>query len=153
MGTGRGSRSARSGFRAGLARMVFAVLAAGCAPDDPFDSPCDREYSGFSLCACNNPCPGNATCSDNLADSKAECSCPAEGGWCIADELCCTSGEICCQSGGKCCAGGMLCFNGECCRPLCEGRECGPDGCGNANGCGTCSGSDLCQGGSCVPPG
>ena len=34
------------------------------------------------------------------------------------------------------------------CQPLCDGVDCGDDGCGGS--CGTCTGQDSCEGGSCV---
>ncbi len=35
------------------------------------------------------------------------------------------------------------------CEPLCEGKECGPDGCGGV--CGSCTGGESCQNGQCKP--
>ena len=42
------------------------------------------------------------------------------------------------------------------CTPTCAGKQCGDDGCGNANGCGACPGgaacvNNSCQGGECQP--
>lgn len=37
------------------------------------------------------------------------------------------------------------------CDPLCDGKECGPDGCGNL--CGICSESEWCASGKCLPDG
>jgi len=36
------------------------------------------------------------------------------------------------------------------CKPLCKGRQCGPDGCGVLDGCGSCDEGYECQDGRCV---
>jgi len=44
------------------------------------------------------------------------------------------------------------CVCGSECEPLCDGRACGPDGCGGT--CGTCSDEQMCEDGQCqaIPP-
>ncbi|MFH1532741.1 MAG: hypothetical protein ABIK09_18615 [Pseudomonadota bacterium] len=47
------------------------------------------------------------------------------------------------------CPEGSWCVNGGCqCKPSCEGKECGSDGCGG--GCGVCSWPLLCSAGVCA---
>ena len=50
------------------------------------------------------------------------------------------------------CGPGQTCQDGWCvsggCVPACDGRQCGPDGCGGS--CGWCSGSASCQAGTCI---
>ena len=42
------------------------------------------------------------------------------------------------------------CLDGVCvCKPNCDGRECGGDGCGGS--CGECSDGETCQDGTCAP--
>jgi|GEM_PF-1393083 len=36
------------------------------------------------------------------------------------------------------------------CQPACDGKECGPDGCGTGGTCGTCSPWDTCEAGLCT---
>ena len=49
------------------------------------------------------------------------------------------------------CAEGKVCQNNECkCDDQCQGKECGPDGCGGE--CGSCPDGQECNaGGSCIP--
>lgn len=64
-----------------------------------------------------------------------------------------TTPTFSCQSGWFDCDGNII--NGcesQCC-PNCSGKQCGPDGCGNANGCGTCSSPATCTtSGQCCTP-
>ena len=48
------------------------------------------------------------------------------------------------------CAAGKWCVDGACvCKPACEGKACGPDGCGGT--CGTCGADQVCDAaGQCV---
>ncbi len=42
-----------------------------------------------------------------------------------------------------------MCQGGTCrCRPQCDGKTCGPDGCGGS--CGTCGAQEVCDGGTCL---
>lgn len=51
--------------------------------------------------------------------------------------------------GGRC-EGAQVCFEGFCCDPFCQGRQCGDDGCGGS--CGDCpDGQDCWQGVCCTP--
>ena len=61
-------------------------------------------------------------------------------------------GETCDTCPVDCgCLEGFMCVGGECveaCVPDCEGKECGPDGCGGV--CGECEPGLFCNGGSCM---
>eukprot|EP01062_Namystynia_karyoxenos_P080585 TRINITY_DN86_c0_g3_i1.p1 TRINITY_DN86_c0_g3~~TRINITY_DN86_c0_g3_i1.p1 ORF type:complete len:537 (+),score=105.67 TRINITY_DN86_c0_g3_i1:37-1611(+) len=81
------------------------------------------------------PCPSNA--------SHPYHCCPAGrsgSGGCPAGTHCCPY----CHAGRRC-----LC-TAHGCRPRCEDRECGDDGCGGDTGCGTCSPGYRCAAGRCV---
>ncbi|HOU53547.1 MAG TPA: hypothetical protein PLQ97_06430 [Myxococcota bacterium] len=114
----------------------FAVVclagAVGCGPDLVFDHPCDRESPQFQPCQCLG-CLG-----DQCEVSGLQCLCHGSGpdgasGWC----------------GSSCCSPGEVCFQETCCRPRCDGIECGDDGCGGT--CGTCSGcGETCEEGHCL---
>lgn len=68
---------------------------------------------------------------------------------CLADKYSCTSdycepitGEVSHVNIGEC-------VKGKACKPDCDGRDCGPDGCGGW--CGTCDpGAEYCDGGKCI---
>ena len=47
----------------------------------------------------------------------------------------------------KRCQESLLCVEAKCCKPSCEGKVCGDDGCGG--NCGTCEGAATCQDGQC----
>ena len=51
---------------------------------------------------------------------------------------------------GKCAADQVCTDEGKCCTPQCEGKECGPDGCGGT--CGTCQDGQKCVVDQCVWP-
>ena len=44
----------------------------------------------------------------------------------------------------------VLVTSSECCKPVCDGKECGDDGCGGS--CGECGESMFCYGGACAAP-
>ena len=122
--------------------------------------------------------PGEFFCDDDF--TKAECSqdgqdfttepCPDEN-YCDAGEcfpwFCTPSSTFCtgevakvCDSKGSavtneldCSAAGQYCADGACidCQPECEGKTCGPDGCGGE--CGQCEPGQVCINGVCPPPG
>ena len=122
--------------------------------------------------------PGEFFCDDDF--TKAECSqdgqdfttepCPDEN-YCDAGEcfpwFCTPSSTFCtgevakvCDSKGSavtneldCSAAGQYCADGACidCQPECEGKTCGPDGCGGE--CGQCEPGQVCINGICPPPG
>jgi hypothetical protein len=93
--------------------------------------------------------------------------CTADGGSCQQNSDCCSDncfGQVCadpvtecdgaaCPAGASGCCAGTCCQEptnqcnalGECCAPNCNGKQCGPDGCGNTGTCGTCSGDLTCD--------
>ena len=66
------------------------------------------------------------------------CTCNSCGSGCGEDQTLCTDE-------------GLICDGGQCaeCPPQCEGKQCGPDGCGGS--CGACPGTAVCNetNGSC----
>jgi hypothetical protein len=100
------------------------------------DRPCGDPF----LCingSCEEPIPGGP-----CPDGQLECS-----GRCVdlrADAANCGDCGVACESGQGCCDG--VCDTSCVCQPKCEGRECGPDGCGGT--CGTCAGT-TCSTSTC----
>lgn len=134
--------------------------AAGedCNACEPGSKKCDGE----SVATCeptgqtfeSTPCPGGKTCIG--LGQCVECDGPED---CSALDAACKVGV--CGSGNRCVPGnapnGMACdtngragtcSNGTCqCMPQCNGKQCGPDGCGGE--CGSCS--QVCtSSGRCV---
>ncbi|MDH5672577.1 MAG: S8 family serine peptidase [Myxococcales bacterium] len=70
---------------------------------------------------------------------SGRCEGTPNGGGCYCDAACVELGD-CCESACSLC--------GACCEPQCEGKVCGPDGCGGS--CGECGGGELCDGWSCI---
>lgn len=48
------------------------------------------------------------------------------------------------------CKAPQVCFQGQCCEPFCQGRECGDDGCGGT--CGSCQDGKTCFLNTCCTP-
>lgn len=115
-------------------------------------------------CTCTRSCPDCQVCDaesgDCIADPSqegADCGdCQVcHDGQCIGCPNCCAANGVCkagntnpaCGSSGTCdeCTGQEQCQNRQCvCVPDCDGKTCGPDGCGNHCGSGcppnaTCS--------------
>jgi hypothetical protein len=59
-------------------------------------------------------------------------------------------GECSSSCGLSCCTQGQVCVDGSyCCTPACDGKQCGPNGCGGT--CGECAGGQTCnEAGQCV---
>ncbi len=100
---------------------------------------------------------GRCICEATCADLRWECGevCEHACGECSVNEEC-TEGRCRCRNvwcGPNCCPSGQTCYEGECCQPSCEGRECGPDGCGDY--CGRphiwCDADAFCLRGVCEP--
>jgi len=94
---------------------------------------------------CGN-CPGDCgNCSNGCEPTPFPgCGgCKCEECVCALDGYCCQVAwdDICVQECHEC---------GGCCEPNCQGKECGPDGCGGT--CGTCPPNHECGGwGQCEP--
>jgi hypothetical protein len=99
--------------------------------------------------ACNpvsGQCPGPPactpqTCRNGCCDSNGFCQ-PGS-----ANDACGTNGQACVNCPGV----QSTCQNGQCvCVPQCQGKQCGPDGCGGS--CGSCSACQTCtSAGQCQP--
>lgn len=123
-------RAARaSGTRRGALLGVLAALAGGVGlAEVEAGARAERRKScaaGLSRCRVGKKKP----CVDLAAD-------PAHCGTC-----------------GAACAAGEACEAGVCtsnCIPICDGRQCGDDGCGES--CGQCGGDGRCRDGRCLEP-
>lgn len=106
--------------------LLFAAIAA-C------QFGCDSAGSS-SAEPSTQPCvPGEVSC-----DGKQVVRCADDGSTLEAVKTC----EFGCQQGA--------CLPKPQCAPDCEGKKCGPDGCGGT--CGSCEGDFLCSNGACVNP-
>ncbi|MGM0576403.1 MAG: hypothetical protein ACQEXJ_11790 [Myxococcota bacterium] len=94
------------------------------------------ECTGEGICACVPDCEGRVCGDDGCGGSCGACDpgLHCEGGQCACDFVTCDGG--CCEEGG-------VCVDDACCMPDCEGRECGPDGCGGT--CGECPFAYECE--------
>jgi len=88
---------------------------------------------------------------------KTECGddgCGGSCGECGKEEVCkegvCECEFVACNLG--CCPEGKVCWMGGCCKPDCEGVECGDDGCGGADACGVCPDGQTCWFHQCCIP-
>ena len=101
-----------------------------CAMDDFC---CNTSWDGICVSECIDSCGGCAdltNCGDGLCDAAA--------------------GENCSNCPDDCvCQEGELCFEGACCVPMCENKECGDDGCGGW--CGDCDEELFCIDNVCGP--
>ncbi len=106
-----------------------------------------------------------ACANDGMSFTEADC--PAENyceegsckPWVCEPGMATCSGEVAqlCNGTGSgfasqsdCALLDMQCTGGQCedCQPLCAGKECGPDGCGDL--CGTCGEDENCAAGKCI---
>ena len=95
------------------------------------------------ICQCLPDCTDLACGDDGCDGSCGECDPALE----LCDEGSCVCAFAPCNA--LCCAGGQVCYENACCQPVCDGLECGDDGCGGS--CGECAGSkDECIDGLCI---
>ena len=131
-----------------------------CAPGCTGNENCQE-----GTCTCLNvPC-GDACCPPGHWCDSGQCACPAEctgkecgpdkcGGTCppgCGTNQHCTEGQCFCDGaacGESCCDPGQGCYQGACCAPDCEGKICGPNGCGGS--CGLCGSEQECVDGQCT---
>jgi hypothetical protein len=101
------------------------------------------QYACLGSSSCGNGCQvgcesGQTGCSANLTH-RWVCG-QGDADPCIEPVYhACATGEYCDPSQGKCVST---------CQAQCQGKQCGPDGCGGL--CGTCSAGKICQQGQCV---
>jgi len=129
--------------------------------DQCWNSAC---HGGYNVCECqsNGDCDDNDPCTSDYCSNDHTCihsqipGCSADScqgkcgqwdyGWpCNCDAQCFTYQDCC----GDVCD---FCNYEKCsCQPSCDGKKCGPDGCGGS--CGTCPSGSHCsnQSGLCVP--
>jgi len=105
--------------------------ACVCAMDDFC---CSTQWDSLCVTECQDQCGG---CGPK----------PCGNGTCDAE-----IGENCLSCAVDCvCPEGQVCAAGQCCTPMCEGKQCGDDLCGGT--CGQCGFGELCLGdGTCCLP-
>lgn len=102
-------------------------------------------------------CDDNDECTTGDVCVGTTCQGTELPGICVANQPYCDDDTVClCDSCGAACgeilavceAPAFECKGGECvaCQPGCEGKVCGPDGCGGT--CGLCPGTSQCDEGS-----
>jgi hypothetical protein len=128
-----------------------------CACDDNSCGACRTCEEDGACQGCTGCCDGETCVSDcgdcQICDEGACVGCPD----CCDDDGVCQDGEsnAACGRSGVCdeCTGQEECQDQQCvCIPDCDGKECGPDGCGDACGPG-CAACETCLGdGTCSAP-
>ncbi len=123
---------------------------AGCMGRECGPNPC-----GGSCGTCPNggQCQPNGMCCvpQCLGKECGDDGCGGTCGSCGTNESCqsgnygCNQGSV--ECGTSCCNAGSVCFDGACCKPMCDGMQCGDDGCGSV--CGTCGSLEQCLFGTC----
>ena len=98
------------------------------------------------ILACGT-CDDPYACSDNVCTCETALTCAEAGAECGPSADGCGGTQDC-----GACEDGLTCSQGSCvaCAPQCDGKSCGPDGCGGT--CGTCSASKTCLDGVCKTP-
>jgi hypothetical protein len=148
-----------------------ACTTDGCNPATgcfalPKDAACDDQVAcSKDHCDAEAGCenlPMHGLC-DDLVDCTDDTCVPGVGCLHSPQALVCDDGDPCtedsclpdagCASNplgeGAPCAEGKVCQGGKCvCPTQCDGKECGPDGCGGL--CGVCTGGAVCLKGACV---
>ncbi len=120
-----------------------ACVGGRCMPEEG----CDVE-GGCDKCETSEECPEERFCDKELCVPDI---CEAGDRVCAGQQV-----MICRDDGsgwdkGDACSTGQVCKNGACqgeCKPKCEGRNCGKDGCGGT--CGECEDGRVCADGSCL---
>ncbi len=126
----------------GLSCVGCQCLTPGCEP---------LEGTGCGGCPCEAcVCEMDAYCCETAWDGICATECLEDCGGCLP-LLNCGNGECVAEDNENCatcpedcaCAEGEACFQGACCTPDCEGKECGNDGCGGS--CGECGAGQFCN--------
>ena len=139
-----------------------STMDCGTCPDD-------YSCSNGSCVACVPQCDGNncgpdgcggvcGTCSSSKLCIGGTCKTPFCEGQCgsNAPQWCgagckCYCNANCFQFGDCCedvCTSCFDTFTDQCCAPDCDGKQCGPNGCGGV--CGSCAPGTLCEEDQCV---
>lgn len=119
----------------------LALICSACTPDCT-DKECGSDGCGGTC----GVCPDGIGCEDNACKNVDPClnlNCD-DGDVCTNDQCVIdgTNNQASCQNTFD----DLLCP--KICTPQCNGRECGPDGCGGV--CGICVSGQGCDGGICV---
>ena len=121
----------------------------------PLPQPClSDDGPGCDGCGCEAcVCALYPSCCTENWDVFCAASCEFDCGFdcspCPPDPSCdgLECGEYCGVNCGSC-PETEVCYLYQCCVPQCDGKECGPNGCGGP--CGECGPGDECAAGSCV---
>ncbi len=141
-----------------------SCFSAECGPDG-CGGVCG--YCGpAETCSADGQCVPYGYCGDDICGDGESCqNCISDCGECSTgceatfDPGCdaCSCEDCVCAQAPYCCGGSWddfcveLCFEcGGCgCVPQCDGKDCGPDGCGGT--CGECNDAEECKQGACLP--
>lgn len=105
------------------------------------------QYDDNWKCNCDDACTQFGDC---CADKDSVCvgsvgTCKDQCGQFLGKDVCNCDSE--CEGANDCCPDYKeLCDNGGSCTPACDGKQCGPDGCGG--NCGSCPGGSTCNAGA-----
>lgn len=114
--------------------------ACGACPPEAICDPAGQCVARPSACG-DDICSADETCATCAVDCGNCCG----DGQCAGDETCARCAMDCACPGDETCnAQTEAC---EACEPQCDGRECGPDGCGQT--CGACPDDVACVNGLC----
>ncbi len=128
--------------RARSVGLLVSVVLLGCAKVEP-EAPGDA--GGGDAAAVPADAAGSVSDASPSPDAFVP-ACPAAGD---CGERECGEEPVCGLPCGRC-PEQFDCVDGACaCVPACDGRACGPDGCGGR--CGECPAGDYCDGANCRP--
>lgn len=151
-------------------------ISEPCAPECG-SRQCGSDGCGgvCGVCSAGSWC-NMGVCQETVGTGSCQGHCGGSAGDCYCDDLCglfgvccsdlctacptavaCKCGDGICDPPESCrlcpadcfCPAGQVCVGDECCTPSCEGKPCGPDGCGGT--CGACELGQACNAeGSCT---
>ena len=119
-----------------------------CTDDvcNPLDGSCGVVVGNGAPCGGEDPCAGGAACQDGICQPGAPVVCEDDGNDCTQDVCNALDGKcgIPAENGASCGdINGWTCLASICqCEQVCDGKECGDDGCGGT--CGTCDAGFAC---------
>ena len=120
-----------------------------CAPNNPPYNICGWKSDKYE-CGGDGEDPDGLLPLDCCVGDCTDKECGGNGCWgscgeCGDNEECtegncdCVTDSVLCEN--ICCPVGQVCSDGSCCTLDCDGKECGPDGCGGD--CGECEGTNC----------